>query len=84
MLSETRLKLLKKKKIISGPKTAILGPQFCRILVLGLIFGGQGAGPPAPPGSAPELTVNSANLDESLLTQPCVAILTCVNNRSIF
>ena len=31
------------------PKTAILGPQFCRILVLG-----PHAGPPGPPpGSAP-------------------------------
>ena len=45
MPSEARLKFLK-KMIILGPKTAILGPQFCRILVLGLIFGGRGAGPP--------------------------------------
>ena len=39
------------------PKTAILGPQFCRILVLGPHFwwsGGGGArAPGAPPGSAP-------------------------------
>ena len=35
MLSEARLKFLKKKEIILGPKTAILGPQFCRILVQG-------------------------------------------------
>ena len=34
MPSEARLKFLK-KMIILGPKTAILGPQFCRILVLG-------------------------------------------------
>ena len=34
MLSKLRLKFLKKKKIILGPKTAILGPLFCRILVL--------------------------------------------------
>ena len=33
MLSEARLKFLK-KMIILGPKTAIQGPQFCRILVL--------------------------------------------------
>ena len=33
MPSEARLKFLK-KMIILGPKTAILGPQFCRILVL--------------------------------------------------
>ena len=37
------------------PKTAILGPQFCRILVLGPHFwwSGGGPGPRAPPGSAP-------------------------------
>ena len=52
MLSEVRLKFLKKKEII-------LGPQFCRILVLGPHFwwsGGPGPlGPraPGPPGSAP-------------------------------
>ena len=36
--------------IILGPKTAILGPQFCKILVLGPIFGDQGEGlrPQAP------------------------------------
>ena len=44
MLSEVRLKLLK-KMIILGPKTAILGPQFCRILVLGPHFWWSG-GPP--------------------------------------
>ena len=37
MTSKARLKFLK-KMIISGPKTAILGPQFCRILVLGPHF----------------------------------------------
>ena len=50
MPSEARLKFLK-KMIILGPKTAILGPQFCRILVLGLIFGGRGG--PAPPWIGP-------------------------------
>ena len=36
------------------PKTAILGPQFCRILVLGPHFWWSGGpGPPVPPGSAP-------------------------------
>ena len=49
MPSEVRLKFLK-KMIILGPKTAILGPQFCRILVLGPHFwwsGGPGSlGPP--------------------------------------
>ena len=37
MLSKARIKFLK-KMIILGPKTAILGPQFCRILVLGAHF----------------------------------------------
>ena len=44
MLREARLKFLK-KMIILGPKTAILGPQFCRILVLGPHFWWSG-GPP--------------------------------------
>ena len=51
MPSEGRLKFLK-KIIILGPKTAILGPQFCRILVLGPQFWWSG-GARAPPGSAP-------------------------------
>ena len=49
MLSKARLKFLK-KMIILGPKTAILGPQVCRILCWSLIFGAQGGpGPQAPP-----------------------------------
>ena len=58
MPSEARLKFLK-KMIILGPKTAILGPQFCRILVLILVLGPHfwwvrgGPRPPGPPGSAP-------------------------------
>ena len=48
MLSKARLKCLK-KMIILGPKTAILGPQFCRILVLGPHFWWSGGlGPQAP------------------------------------
>ena len=40
--------------IILGPKTAILGPQFCRILMLGPHFWWSGGpGPQGPPGSAP-------------------------------
>ena len=43
--------------IILGPKTAILGPRFCRILVLGPHFwwsgGGGGAGPRGPPLDPP-------------------------------
>ena len=54
MPNEARLKFLK-KMIILGPKTAILGPQFCRILVLGPhSWWSGGAGPLGPPGSAPE------------------------------
>ena len=49
MLSEARQKFWY-KMIILGPKTVILGPQFCRILVLGPHFWWSGA----PPGSAPE------------------------------
>ena len=52
MPSKARLKFWK-EMIILGPKTAILGPQFCRILVLGPHFwwsGGPGPrGPPGPP-----------------------------------
>ena len=44
MLSEVQLKFLK-KMIILGPKTAILGPQFCRILVLGPHFWWSGIHP---------------------------------------
>ena len=49
MLSEGRLKFLK-KMINLGPKTAILGPQFYRILVLGPHFWWSGGpGPLGPP-----------------------------------
>ena len=51
MPSEGRLKFLK-KMIILGPKTAILGPQFCRILVLGPHFWWSG-GAPGPPWIRP-------------------------------
>ena len=55
MPSEGRLKFLK-KIIILEPKTAILGPQFCRILVLGPHFWWSGGlGPQGPPGCAPDL-----------------------------
>ena len=37
------------------PKTAILGPQFCRILVLGPHFWWSG-GAWGPPGSAPDIS----------------------------
>ena len=49
MPSEERLKFLK-EMIILGPKTAILRPQFCRILVLGPhLWWSGGPGPCDPP-----------------------------------
>ena len=61
MLSEARLKFLK-KMIILGPKTGILGSQFCRILVLGPHFWWSGGpGPLGPPWIRPWLdTLSSA------------------------
>ena len=44
------------------PKTAILGPQFCRILVLGTHFWWSGEGPGATPGSAPDFALILVNL----------------------
>ena len=44
------------------PKTAILGPQFCRILVLGPHFWWPGGGPGPrgpPPGSAPDFVLDN-------------------------
>ena len=53
MPSVARLKFLK-KMIILGPKTAILGPQFCIILVLGPHFWWSGGlGPQDPPWICP-------------------------------
>ena len=52
MLSKARLKFLK-IMIILGPKTAILGPQFCRILVLGPHFWWSGARAPRAPLGMP-------------------------------
>ena len=54
MPSKARLKFLK-KMIILGPKSAILGPQFCRILVLGPHFWWSegGLGPQDPPWICP-------------------------------
>ena len=48
MLSKVRLKFLK-KMIISGPKAAILGPQFCRIMVLERHFWWSGGPRPLGP-----------------------------------
>ena len=55
MPSDARLKFLK-KMIILGHKTAILGPQFCRILVLGSHFWWSGG--PGPPGSPLDLPLH--------------------------
>ena len=66
MRSEVRLKFLK-KMIILGPKTAILGPQFCRILVLGPHFCWSGGpGPPRSPWIHPWLNLQ---VKYSLLAQ---------------
>ena len=48
MPSKASLKFLK-KLIILGPKTAILGPQFCRNLVLGPNFWWSGGPRPLGP-----------------------------------
>ena len=53
MASEARQKFVK-KIIILAPKTAILGPQFCQILVLGPQFWWSGGpGPLRPPWTRP-------------------------------
>ena len=52
------------------PKIAILGPQFCRILVLGPHFwwSGGGPGPPGPPpGSAPGTLLKRSLIETALL-----------------
>ena len=78
MLSKARLKFLK-KMIILGPKTAILWPQFCRILVLGPNFWWSG-GARAPPGSAPEEscapkpTITSTKQDARQTKHDCIRL----------
>ena len=72
MPSEARLKFLK-KMIILGPKTAILGPQFCRILVLGPHFWWSGGGPGPPwihPCSRPA-TPALVTVKEHSIVLPC-------------
>ena len=72
MPSEVRLKFLK-KMIILGPKTAIVGPQFCRILVLGPHFwwsgGGPGPGAPLDPPLYPMLIPVMSNKTFIILMQ---------------
>ena len=82
MPSKVRLKFLK-KMIMLGPKTAILGPQFCRILVLGPHFWWSGgAWAPRPPGSTPEPPISKALLPPrcSLLVvyNPMLLIVDCL------
>ena len=60
MPSEARLKFLK-KMIILGPKTAILGSQFCRILVPGHHFWWSGGA--RAPGEPPRI-------------RPCIMLFT--------
>ena len=78
MPREARLKFLK-KMIILGPKTAILGPQFCRIFVLGPHFWWSGGGPGPwgpPPGSTPDTItyiVDDARLVSSCFSLPSSA-----------
>ena len=73
MLSEMRLKFLKKIIIILGPKTAILGPQFCRILVPGPLFRWSG-GPLDPP--LKEIVLRT------LLTKSKISNDTCIVHNS--
>ena len=76
------------------PKTAILGPQFCRIWVLGPHFwwSGGGPGPPGPPGPPwfhpcltkgkvwmyEEIMMNDDNLESNLLGE---SILTSIGAK---
>ena len=46
-----KIEIIRSQEFILGPKTAILGPQFCRILVMGPHFWWSGG----PPGSTPAL-----------------------------
>ena len=68
MLSEVMLRFLK-KMIILGPKTAILGPQFCRILLLGPQFwwSGGAQAPLDPPLLIQSDLLNSNSLNSSFL-----------------
>ena len=50
--------------IILGPKTAILGPQFCRILVLGPQFWWSGGARAPTHGSAPENPQSNSNEED--------------------
>ena len=64
MPSEARQNFLK-KMIVLGPKTTILGPQFCRILVLGPHFWCRGARAPRPPLDPPLNEPQTLNLQRS-------------------
>ena len=84
MLSEMRLKFLK-KMIILGPKMAILGPQFCRILVLGPHFWWSG-GPGPLPGSAPGIvSLSKVQVYRTPCDYFCLLLLRCIlwHNRTL-
>ena len=70
MPSKARLKFLK-NIIILGPTTAILGPQFCRIWVLGPHFWWSGGGAQVP---------RALPLD----TRLTIALLYCTRRNLLF
>ena len=77
MLSEVRLKFLK-KMIILGPTTAILGPQFCSIWVLGPHFLWSGA-PLNPPLQLQSIVLrNSLKLLGEEVHVALLIILLCI------
>ena len=84
MRREARLKILK-KMIILGPKTAILGPQFCRILVLGPHFWWSG-GPPGSPLDLPLIYFSQVPLLKcrTTLEIPKEGHLVFVNSRKYY
>ena len=77
-----KIEIIRMKMIIIGPKTAILGPQFCRILVLGPHFWWSGGpGPPGPPWFssyivfAPEYPPDSVHAKCKICTHFCINVL---------
>ena len=77
MVSEARLKYLK-KLIILGPKTAILGPQFCRILVLGPQFWWSGGpGSPGPPRIHPWFSTTQSY---EMITYQCLTFFRMIDS----
>ena len=59
--------------IILGPKTAILGPQFCRILVLGPHFWWSGGpGTPGPPLDPPLIIQSYSYFPQFIFNARCM------------